>query len=154
MTERQNMKSTFFILTALLVLSCAEANRENTGGLQNTTQLSASKAVFQDVSADSAYAIIQRNIDNPDFVILDVRTPGEFDSGHIENATLLDFRTDDFQAKLETLDQSKTYLVHCRSGGRSSKALKAMQTLGFQRVYHIKEGMLEWQEKGLPIVQE
>ena len=52
-------------------------------------------------------------------VVLDVRTPKEFKEGHIPGATNIDFTTPDFEKRIGKLDKSKTYLVHCASGGRS-----------------------------------
>lgn len=148
------MKSVFVYLIAFGVFACAERAPESNQNLSDSSQNPEKEITFKDVSVDSAYSMIQRNIDNPNFVVLDVRTPGEFDSGHIENAILIDFRAEDFRQNLGDLDKSKTYLVHCRSGNRSGQALKIMQEFGFQSVYHINKGLRDWQEKGLPVVKE
>ncbi len=85
-------------------------------------------------------------------VILDVRTPGEFKSGHLKGAKNIDFRADDFQKKLEKLDRSKPYLVHCRSGGRSTSSLAVFKKLGFREVYHMDGGMIGWKKSGGKVV--
>ncbi len=105
------------------------------------------------VSAQEAHSLIQNNRDNPDFVILDVRTPEEYADGHIEGAINTDFYEGTFRGELDALDKDKTYLLHCRSGNRSQKTLDVMEELGFTKIYHMIGGMIEWQAEGLPTVK-
>ena len=84
-------------------------------------------------------------------VVLDVRTPGEYSAGHIAGATNLDFQASDFSERLTKLDREKTYLVHCASGGRSTKALPQFSKLGFKRVVHLDGGIKAWQAAGNPV---
>jgi rhodanese-related sulfurtransferase len=77
-------------------------------------------------------------------VILDVRTPGEFNSGYIPGAINIDIYAADFQSRVQKLDKSKTYLVYCRSGARSSNAGNFMVTNGFKQVHNLKGGMMAW----------
>ncbi|MBA4302657.1 MAG: rhodanese-like domain-containing protein [Sphingobacteriaceae bacterium] len=77
-------------------------------------------------------------------VILDVRTPGEFKSGYIPGAINIDIYAADFQTQVQKLDKSKTYLVYCRSGARSSNAGNLMVTNGFKEVYNLQGGMMGW----------
>lgn len=77
-------------------------------------------------------------------VILDVRTPGEFNSGYIPGAINIDIYAADFQSRVQKLDKSKTYLVYCRSGARSSNAGNFMITNGFKQVHNLKGGMMAW----------
>lgn len=77
-------------------------------------------------------------------VLLDVRTEKEFAEGHLPGATLMDVQKEDFATKLAGLDKNKTYLVYCRSGRRSQKAIEQMHEAGFRNVYHLKGGYLDW----------
>ena len=77
-------------------------------------------------------------------VVLDVRTPGETAEGMIEGAKEIDFRAEDFQAQLEQLDKDATYVVYCRSGGRSASACSIMQEMGFKDVYNLVGGYQRW----------
>ena len=86
------------------------------------------------------------SIGAPGGAVLDVRTPAEFAAGHIEGAVNLDANADDFEAKLKALDRDAPYLLHCASGGRSRRALAAMEPLAFERVYHLAGGYIAWQE--------
>ncbi len=87
-------------------------------------------------------------------VVLDVRTAEEFAGGHIPGAVQVDFLSDGFQGRLEKLDRATPYLLHCRSGGRSSKALAAMRKLGFKTVYHLDGGIAAWLEAGGAVVKK
>ena len=93
----------------------------------------------------------QKLIAEKKVVVLDVRTPGEFKTSRIPGATNIDFLASDFQQRLNALDKSKAYLVHCASGGRSTQSLKAFQTQQFQSVYHLDGGIKAWQKAGLPL---
>lgn len=87
-------------------------------------------------------------------VVIDVRTQEEFDEGHIVGAKVIDVTADDFEQKLAKLDKKKSYLVHCRSGGRSGRAMEIFKELGFEKIYHLNKGMLAWEEAGLPVSKE
>ncbi len=91
--------------------------------------------------------------DQSETVVLDIRTAEEFAQGHLEGAVNIDFKATDFRQKLAELDPKKSYLMHCRSGGRSSNALPIFAELGFDRLHHLSGGILDWQEAGQKIVQ-
>lgn len=84
-------------------------------------------------------------------VILDVRTPAEFASGHIPGALNLDVTASDFQAKAAQLDRSKVYLVHCASGGRSARACTQLSRLDFPNLYNLPGGFQAWSKAGKPV---
>lgn len=107
-------------------------------------------AAFRNVSVENASAMIA---DKADLVVLDVRTPEEFAEGHIEGAVNLNARSETFIEDLAKLDKDAAYLVHCRSGRRSAKAVAAMQEAEFQNVAHLDAGMLGWNEAGKPVVK-
>ena len=106
--------------------------------------------IIENVTPREAFALIQDNEDNPDFIIIDVRTPEEFAEGHVEDAIIIDFYSESFADELNALDKNKTYLIYCRSGGRSGKALKIMEELGFTKVYNMSGGIVDWKAEGLP----
>jgi rhodanese-related sulfurtransferase len=85
-------------------------------------------------------------------ITLDVRTPGEFNEGHVEGAQLIDFQSGNFENEIATLDKSKTYAVYCRSGSRSGQAVKVMSDAGFTSVYNLNGGVIDWANAGLPLV--
>ena len=85
-------------------------------------------------------------------ITLDVRTPGEFAEGYIQGARLIDFQSGNFENEIATLDKNATYAVYCRSGNRSSQAVKVMQDAGFTNVFNMNGGVIDWANAGLPLV--
>lgn len=81
--------------------------------------------------------------------LVDVRTPGEFNQGHIPNAINYDWRENDFKEQIKNLDKSQPVYVYCQSGVRSSEAANLLVSEGFE-VFELKGGMLNWRSKKLP----
>jgi rhodanese-related sulfurtransferase len=79
-------------------------------------------------------------------IILDVRTKGEYAAGHIPGSKLIDIMSPTFLQEIEQLDKLKNYYVYCRSGNRSYHAGMAMLRVGFQTVYNLQSGILDWYE--------
>lgn len=80
-------------------------------------------------------------------VVLDVRTPPEIAAGKIAGALELDYKSPDFRERLAALDTTKTYLVYCRSGNRSGKACAIMAEMGYDTLYNLAGGYLDWVEE-------
>jgi rhodanese-related sulfurtransferase len=85
-------------------------------------------------------------------VTLDVRTPGEFMTGHIEGAQNIDFESGSFKSDIESLDKNGTYAVYCRSGNRSGQAVAIMHEAGFHNVYNLEGGVIDWTAQGMALV--
>ncbi len=88
-----------------------------------------------------------------DILLVDVRTLQEFSSGHIKNAINIDFKSSDFAEKVQKLDTTKTLVIYCRSGRRSSMGTTEFVKAGFKQVYDLKGGVLNWQKSGLPLAK-
>jgi thioredoxin 1 len=86
----------------------------------------------------------------PDAPILDVRTPEEFSTGHLEKAVNYDWNGSEFEHQIGSLDKSKPVFVYCLSGGRSSEAANNMRAVGFQEVYEMEGGLLKWRGENFP----
>ncbi|MEI8003331.1 MAG: rhodanese-like domain-containing protein, partial [Methanothrix sp.] len=65
--------------------------------------------------------------DSKCLVILDVRTPQEYGSGHLNGSINLDFKSPSFTDQIARLDRDKAYLIYCRTGVRSARALLLMR---------------------------
>ncbi|MDW5287902.1 thioredoxin domain-containing protein [Formosa sp. PL04] len=89
---------------------------------------------------------------NPELIVIDVRTPKEFATGHLDNAINYDWKSDNFQNQIINLDKSKEVLVYCFSGARSAKAATKMRSEGFVSVMELNGGMINWRSKSLPEV--
>jgi rhodanese-related sulfurtransferase len=108
---------------------------------------------FTAVSPKEASALIEKHKGDSGFIILDIRTPGEYQSGHIENAIMIDFYSKTYAEEVNRLDKTKTYLIHCRSGNRSTRSMALFEKLQFEKIYHLSSGINGWNSEGLPLVK-
>lgn len=83
--------------------------------------------------------------------ILDVRSPDEFVSGHIENAININWNSENFNDKINQFDKTKPIFVNCQGGARSKKAADRLFSLGFKPIYELNGGMNDWSSNNLPI---
>ena len=118
-------------ISALFLTGCG-----NGGGSVKTLNSSEFSGVIKDKSV----------------VIVDVRTPQEFASGHIQGATNIDWESGHFESDINALNKGTPYAVYCRSGNRSSQAVSLMVNDGFKTVYNLKRGILDWSLNGFPTV--
>ena len=102
------------------------------------------------ISPEEAATILALLSEDEDFVLLDIRTPAEVESGHIPGATMLDFYSPVFRDELAALDHDATYLIYCRTGNRTSQTRTLMAELGFTRVYDLGGGITQWIAQGHP----
>ncbi|HRP58191.1 thioredoxin domain-containing protein [Agriterribacter sp.] len=83
--------------------------------------------------------------------IIDVRTPEEFQSGHIATAKNINIYDTDFKDRLKKLNKEEPVFVYCKVGGRSAKAAKILRELGFTNVYDLQGGMMAWESNKFPV---
>lgn len=100
-----------------------------------------------------AFEYIKINRGNNNFVILDIRTPGEFAEGHIEGAININFRADNFTSEMDKLDKNKTYFMYCRTGNRSYDAVNIMARLNFRSILRLSDDITGWKAAVLPLVK-
>jgi glyoxylase-like metal-dependent hydrolase (beta-lactamase superfamily II)/rhodanese-related sulfurtransferase len=84
--------------------------------------------------------------------VLDVRKPGEWNSGHLKDAIFLPLS--DFPDNFKTLDPSRSYVVHCGGGYRSMTAISIMQNYGFKDLINVYGGYGAMEKAGLPLSTE
>ena len=87
----------------------------------------------------------------PNEQLIDVRTPDEYQAGHLPHSTLIDFKGEDFREKITQLDKNKPVMVYCAAGGRSNAAATLLEELGFAEVYELEGGFTRWREAGQEI---
>ncbi|MCB9816901.1 rhodanese-like domain-containing protein [Candidatus Nomurabacteria bacterium] len=108
-------------------------------------------AVEQQIKSVPAQAFAEY-IDNDAVVLLDIRTPEEYDGGHIEGAANIDFYAADFDTQLAKLDRDVSYAIYCRSGNRTGQTLSKMRKLGFTNVVDLTGGIVTWEQAGKELV--
>jgi adenylyltransferase/sulfurtransferase len=74
--------------------------------------------------------------------VIDVRDPHEWQICRIEGARLVPLGT--LPERLHEFDSSRTYVLHCKSGARSAKAVEVLRKAGFRRLHNLKGGILAW----------
>ena len=98
----------------------------------------------------SAAEFAQLLKETPAATIIDVRTPGEFSKGHLENAHNYNWNGSNFKLQIASIDKSKPVFVYCLSGGRSAAAVASMRSSGFSEVYELAGGIMQWRAANLP----
>lgn len=111
------------------------------------SQASDKSLTIIDINSNQAEELISEN--NP--IIIDVRTPQEFNMGHIKDALNINISNKNFRSRIENLDRNATYLVYCRTGNRSRHAVNMMEKLDFKTIYHLEHGITEWMREGNPV---
>lgn len=122
------MKSIFLFLAVISIsFSCIEP-----------VQNAADETIYKKVD----YAVFNQlyMADSSSAILLDVRTPKEYNAAHIDGALNLNYYEKNFKEELAQLDTTKTVFVYCHSGGRSFRAGKVLASLGFKKVYDLKGG--------------
>ncbi len=124
------LKSIFnTLLVAVTMVSCSQ----NLNSQNGASVINIDGAKLTEMAKDS------------NTVIIDVRTPGEVAEGYIPGATkFMDYNGGKFETDYKLLDTSKTYIIYCRSGMRSSNASNQMIQAGFKKVYNLSGGINNW----------
>lgn len=90
-------------------------------------------------------------IDQANVQLIDVRTPEEFVSGHLQGSVNIDWYDSSFKNKVGSLDKTKPVYVYCAVGGRSAQAKNLLQSLGFTSVINLSGGIEAWKKMNLPV---
>jgi len=131
------LKSFILSISLACLIGSACSNNGNPGVANQEFQFTNMKAV-------EAAKILK---ENPKAIVLDIRTPAEFNEGHITGAVNIDYKADSFESELEKLDRDTTFVMHCRSGRRSANSFETFRKLGFKNIVHMDDGILGWKQK-------
>jgi thioredoxin len=85
----------------------------------------------------------------PNATIIDVRTPEEFQGGHLNEAVNFNVLAPEFQSQVSKLDKTQPVFVYCKVGGRSADAVEKMKNMGFTTIYDMKGGYMAWSSAGM-----
>ncbi|PSL50207.1 rhodanese-related sulfurtransferase [Chitinophaga niastensis] len=113
--------------------------------------LSGSSLMAQQKQAEDA-AAFEKDIQRPGIQVFDVRTAGEYNTGHLPDALQADFtKKEEFKDRVQYLDKQKPVYIYCLGGGRSSAAAKWMRENGFANVVELQGGINAWKQAGKPL---
>jgi len=107
------------------------------------------QAGFGDVSVKSVDSILRAS---DKAIVVDVRTPEEYITGHIKGAILIDYYSASFQTQIQRLPKDKPIIVYCRSGKRGQQAREILTSLGYSRVNNMLGGILAWTKSRFPLI--
>ena len=121
----------FIFISLLLIYSC---------------QIFESKDI--NVISDTQFTEIQ----DTDFILVDVRTTEEYESGHIQDAINFDFYSESFQNDILTLDKSSSIILYCRTQNRSTKTANYLKENGYKEIIVLAGGITSWVKNGNDLV--
>ena len=124
------MKRTIFF-SLLLVYSCQ---------IFESTEIS--------VISDAQFTEIQ----DTDYILVDVRTAEEYESGHIQDAVNFDFYSESFQKEILSLDKSASIVLYCRTQNRSTKTANYLKENGYKEIAVLEGGITSWVKNGNDLV--
>ncbi len=140
MTKKTFKLSSLIILASVLAVATVQAEEKPASGVET-------------IEVTAAQDYVARH---DDAIIMDVRTPVEYDMSHITGALNVNVQDDEFATMVAGLDKDRTYLVHCTKNpgnGRTSRAIETLQSLGFKNLYSIEGGYVAWKEAKLPLTE-
>lgn len=136
----KNLKVLWITMILISSVSCGQKQNKN-----STDENSANKI--------SLITATELNKVNDQILLIDVRTPGEFASGHIENSINIDYKADNFKELIGELDPNQEVYVYCKVGGRSGRSAKILRDMGFKNIYDLKGGIIAWEKEGFKTVK-
>lgn len=95
----------------------------------------------------------KEQVSNTNTILVDIRTPQEFNASRMENAINIDFYSPSFISQMDQLPKDKTIMIYCRSGNRTGQATRRLSVLGFTKIVDLKHGLIGWQQINGELVQ-
>ncbi len=134
-TVKNFLRGVLFCVSLILLSSCSSNNKTHAFNINNEIAT-------------------PQNLVSNNYIVIDVRTPEEYQEGHINGALNIDISNEMFFEKTSSLNKDKKYIVHCSANvknGRSEKALKIMSDMGFNQLINMEGGIVAWKKKNYPI---
>ena len=100
------------------------------------------------VISDTQFTEIQ----DTDYILVDVRTLEEYESGHIQDAKHFDFYSESFQKEILSLDKSSSIILYCRTQNRSTKTANYLKENGYKEITVLEGGITSWVKNGNDLV--
>ena len=100
------------------------------------------------VISDAEFTEIQ----DTDYILVDVRTIEEFESGHIQDAINFDFYSESFQKEILSFDKNSSIILYCRTQNRSTKTANYLKENGYKEITVLAGGITSWVKNGNDLV--
>ncbi len=145
------MKRLFIYILAAsqLLFSCKTNSKESDFQSTNQTNKAVSSGIIYNVSV----ADFQNALNLSDATLVDVRTPQEYQQGHLEGAISIDWYQRSFRNNILHIPKDKPILIYCRSGNRTSKTTGVLKSLGYTEIYNLEKGIDQWAIQKAPMTR-
>tara|TARA_A100001011_G_scaffold302919_1_gene316757 strand:- start:77 stop:517 length:441 start_codon:yes stop_codon:yes gene_type:complete len=127
------------------LLEDLEENDEDDFSPEDIEEEDSPAAAASEVSDISVYELDELLSSDEKVILIDVREPSEYDICHIEGSVLIPLN--DFEGVISEYNKSEKYVVHCKLGGRSARAVAYMKELGFESVKNLEGGIISWAQE-------
>ena len=87
-------------------------------------------------------------IQNTDYILVDLRTAEEYESGHIQDAVNFDFYSESFQKEILSFDKNSSIILYCRTQNRSIKTANYLKDNGYKEITVLEGGITSWVKNG------
>lgn len=132
-----------FFWASVLILGTSACQSQVSDKKQDSSPTSSEQIIAEGNIVDLEPAAFEQEMKNKPGTLVDVRTPGEYNDGHLDNALNIDYNGSGFDQEVEKLDKTKPVYVYCAVGGRSASAAKILSGKGFQ-VVNMAGGYKAW----------
>lgn len=131
---KTTVKLMLFVLVTVLGIGCNTKSQSQSEAIKVLTPTE-----FKEKSANQT--------------IIDIRTPQEFNQGHIEGAININYYDRNFMDQIAKYDKNQPIFIYCRSGNRTSPASRKMADFGFTQINDLEGGILYWLKNNNEIVK-
>lgn len=137
----------YLLTISLFLLSCKSNSKEYEAPLANKTKTTNNNGIIHNVSVSEFKTALQI----ADVTLVDIRTPQEYQQGHLEGAINIDWYQRSFRNLVLHIPKDKPILIYCRSGNRTSKTSGVLKSLGYSEIYNLERGINQWIIEKAPI---
>lgn len=142
-----------FVLYGCVAQSEDVVEKNKTSAIKIVNECQADTCDDKIISESIDSVKFKQKIDSDEYVVIDIRTPEEHQEERIDTKQQnINIYADDFSDKIKKLDKNKKYLIYCRSGSRTKMGLNRMKAFGFDEVYDLDGGIIEWKKNNFPVM--
>jgi rhodanese-related sulfurtransferase len=145
-----NINKKIIMISAVFVFILMGCGNSKVTDTQVTEECQVEGGCEDFISGSLTVDEFKEKLDSGEYILIDIRTPDEYNEERIADVPNIDIYEDDFNDRLNYLDKERKYLIYCRSGNRTKMALNRMKAYGFKEAYDLDEGINAWKEAGLP----
>ncbi len=144
------MKNLIQLFVVFAVFTGAISCKDSNASAATDTATVQEKGTIKVLAPQAMHEVLK---ESPTAQLVDVRTDQEYKVSHLRDAQNICVTDSDFKEKVQGLDKNKPVYVYCKSGGRSGRAAKILQDMGFKEIYDLDGGITKWNNESLETEQ-